>query len=58
MLSKLKSNLFLLILGIILAGVFLPTIIGDTNNRLIVIPAILGLLLIGYSIGNYSNKKG
>ncbi|MGL4758853.1 MAG: hypothetical protein ACRCXZ_05930 [Patescibacteria group bacterium] len=40
------------IIGAILAGVFLPTIIGDTNNRLINIPGFLGLVLIGYSLSN------
>jgi hypothetical protein len=49
MFQTIKSNKTLLI-GIALLGIFLPTIIGDVNNKLIIIPVFIGLIMIGFSI--------
>jgi hypothetical protein len=51
-----KKNYYLLILGLLLAGVFIPTIVGDTNNRLITIPAGIGLVLIGYAFAKLKQE--
>jgi hypothetical protein len=53
--SKNKTY-FAIIIGVILSGVFIPTIVFDTNNRLITIPAGIGLVLIGWGIGTLNQK--
>jgi hypothetical protein len=53
--SKNKTY-FALIIGVILSGVFIPTIVFDTNNRLITIPAGIGLVLVGWGIGKLGQK--
>jgi hypothetical protein len=50
MFQKLKSKKTLLLIGIAFVGIFLPTIIGDVNNKLILIPVFIGLILVGFSI--------
>jgi hypothetical protein len=52
--KKLTSPTSLLTLGLILSGVFLPTLIGDANNRLIAIPSVFGLLVTGWAIAKLS----
>jgi hypothetical protein len=51
-----KKNYYTLILGLLLAGIFIPTIVGDTNNRLITIPAGIGLVLIGYAFAKLKQE--
>jgi hypothetical protein len=51
----LKSKKLLRIFGIVFIGVFLPTIIGDINNKLIIIPVFIGVTLLMLSTNSVND---